>query len=78
VDKRDWRNYPSPWWVLWVQRGVIAAVGVWGVVIHAWLTVAVAVVFVALHIWVVHRSRVERAARDAHFAEVLRSLEDGR
>jgi hypothetical protein len=76
VDNGDLRNYPSPWWSLWAQRLGIAVVGIWGAVEHAWLSVVIAVAFIAMHIWMVHRFRVEKVARDAHFAAILRRLSD--
>ena len=76
MDNDDLRNYPSPWWSIWGQRLALAGVGVWGVLSHAWLSAVIAVAFIAMHIWMVHRFRVEKVARDAHFAAILRRIED--
>lgn len=69
------RNYPSPWMSIWVQRLGMVAVGVYGAVVHAWFSVVIAVIFLALHTWMIHRFRQEKVARDAWFADVMRQLD---
>ena len=70
----SWRNYPSPWWVLWLQRAALMAVGVWCLAESAWIGVASTVLFLTLHSWMIHRVREDKVQRDAYFAEVMRRL----
>lgn len=74
MSEQELRNYPSAWWVLWLQRGALIVVGVWSALNHAWLGVASTVVFLILHAWMIHVVRKEKVARDAWFDQIMRNL----
>lgn len=68
------RNYPSPWWQLWLQRAALIAVGLWAALGHAWFAVASAVFLLALHTWTIHKARQRKVALDAWFEDIMRKL----